>query len=119
MGLFMWTRNQLATTYDLDVVVLNQQIVTVDAGCEWQIELRVTNPNDRLISVVAFELENIEESARGTLAQVRSLEFVDRTYRRVVSDCGTSPSDRDPGRLKTTFKLTGSSIVRTVWDDIG
>jgi len=119
MALFMTTRNLLATTYNLDVEVLDQDVVAVDAGCEWQFQIRVTNPNERRVSVVAFELENVDDSTRGTLAQVRPLDSVDRTYRLHVSDCNVSASDRDPGRLTTIFKLTGSSIERRVRDDIG
>jgi len=113
---FFALQDSLARTYELDVSVTGHEIVPTGSGCEWQFQIRVFNPNERRVSLVAFELDNIDDSARGTLAQVGVSESVERVYRLPLDDCAVGVADREPGQLKTTFKLVYSSTERSVKD---
>lgn len=111
-------QDRLEKKYDLEVSVISNEIVAVDSGCEWQFAIRVVNPNERNVNVVSFELTNVDDSARGTLALVEPGASVDRIYRLVVDECDVAPADRDPGDLETTYRLTGSTTNRTVKDPL-
>ena len=73
-GLFALQDN-LATKYDLDVSVTSHEIVPTESACEWQFQIRVANPNERRISVISFELDNVDDSARGTLASIAAVRI--------------------------------------------
>jgi hypothetical protein len=112
-------QNRLEKKWPLDVSVISNEVVAVDSGCEWQLGIRVTNPNERKINVVSFELTRVDDSARGTLASVAPAESVDRIYRLQVDDCDVAAADRRPGDLKTKYRLTGSTTERSVSVPIG
>ena len=106
-------RDSLKTTYDLGVLVVEERVVDMDGTCEWQIDVELTNPNERNVSIISFEFTDQPDSRRGILALVEPTEIELRTFRFVLDDCSTDTDTIDTGDFEVVFRLTGSTLDRS------
>ena len=87
--------------------------VNPGAGCAWAIDVVLTNPNERRMTVVAAELVGVEGSRRGVIASIESLGSIDRTYRYPLSDCEIDPASLGATGLKFVYMSHASTTERT------